>query len=147
MIVKASKCNIEKLVELGLKLWPDNQYTELMDDFESSIISDNEDMFLYEDEEKCFIGFMQLSVRAHYVEGCDTIPVAYLEGIFVEEHARRSGIAQEMVRYAEDWGKNKGCSELGSDCELENTLSIDFHNAVGFEEANRLVCFIKKISK
>ncbi len=147
MIINADKGNVGKLVELGLKLWPDNEYAELREEFEASIAADDEDMFLYEDEENRLIGFIQLSVRTHYVEGCETTPVAYLEGIYVEEHARRSGIAQEMVSFAEDWGKTKGCQELGSDCELENTLSIDFHNAVGFEEANRLVCFIKKISE
>ncbi|MCK8058129.1 MULTISPECIES: aminoglycoside 6'-N-acetyltransferase [unclassified Fusibacter] len=145
MIITADQSNIDKLVELGLKLWPDNENIELKAEFEESLLAEDEAMFLYEDDKKHLIGFMQLSLRNHYVEGCETTPVAYLEGIFVEEHARRSGIAQEMVRFAEEWGKAKGCKELGSDCELENTLSIDFHSAVGFEEANRLVCFIKTI--
>lgn len=146
MIIAANMENIEELVGMGLKLWPDNDYDELKEEFIDSINADDEGMFLYEDEQKNLVGFMQLSVRTHYVEGCETSPVAYLEGIFVEGHLRRSGIAGEMVRYAEEWGKSKGCDELGSDCELENTLSIEFHNGVGFEEANRLVCFIKKIN-
>lgn len=58
---------------------------------------------------------------------------------------RRRGIAGLLVKKAEEWGKTKGCSEIGSDCELGNYLSIDFHKGIGFEEANRLVCFMKKI--
>lgn len=111
-----------------------------------ALVASDQANFLYKDQANNYIGFMQLSVRDHYVEGCESSPVAYLEGIFVEDHSRRGGIAQEMVRFAEDWGRRKGCKELGSDCELDNTLSIDFHNAVGFSEVNRLVCFIKEIS-
>ena len=48
-----------------------------------------------------------------------------------------------LVECVEDWGKEKGCSEMASDCELDNYLSVDFHKALGFKEANRLVCFIK----
>lgn len=50
-----------------------------------------------------------------------------------------------LVKRAEEWGREKGCSEMASDCSLDNYLSIDFHNGIGFEEANRLVCFIKRI--
>ena len=50
-----------------------------------------------------------------------------------------------LVECVEDWGKEKGCSEMASDCELDNYLSVDFHKALGFKEANRLVCFIKGI--
>ena len=32
-----------------------------------------------------------------------------------------------------------------SDCELENTHSLQFHLNVGFEEANRIICFTKKL--
>lgn len=49
------------------------------------------------------------------------------------------------MNIAKEWGKEKGCSELASDCILSNQLSIDFHKGIGFEEANRLVCFIKSI--
>lgn len=145
MIVCADEKNIDRLVELGLKFWPDNDYSDLKKEFLHALVASDQANFLYKDQANNYIGFMQLSVRDHYVEGCESSPVAYLEGIFVEDHSRRGGIAQEMVRFAEDWGREKGCKELGSDCELDNTLSIDFHNGVGFTEANRLVCFIKNI--
>ena len=145
MMIRADENNIDELVELGLKLWPDNAYEDLKSEFQDSIVSSDEDMFLYEDADRSLIGFIQLSIRTHYVEGCESSPVAYLEGIFVEEDKRRSGIAQEMVKFAENWGKDRGCIELASDCELENSLSIDFHKAIGFEEVNRLVCFKKNI--
>ena len=45
----------------------------------------------------------------------------------------------------ERWAKEKGCSEFTSDCEIENAESLQFHLAVGFEEANRIICFKKKL--
>lgn len=34
---------------------------------------------------------------------------------------------------------------VASDCELDNTDSLKFHMAMGFEEANRVICFKKNI--
>ena len=41
--------------------------------------------------------------------------------------------------------KEKGCSEFASDCELDNTNSFNFHMAMDFEEANRVICFRKEL--
>ena len=37
-----------------------------------------------------------------------------------------------------------GCP-TGGDCELINEDSLKFHMALGFEEANRIICFRKDI--
>ncbi len=37
----------------------------------------------------------------------------------------------------------KVLAEMASDCELQNTDSLKFHLAMGFEEANRIICFKK----
>ena len=34
---------------------------------------------------------------------------------------------------------------LASDSEISNSKSIQFHFRAGFEEVNRIVCFIKKL--
>jgi aminoglycoside 6'-N-acetyltransferase I len=38
-------------------------------------------------------GFIELGLRS-YAEGCDTSPVPYIEGIYVEAEHRRSGIGR-----------------------------------------------------
>ena len=48
------------------------------------------------------------------------------------------------VTDAKAWAKEQGCTEFASDCELTNTVSQEFHKKLGFEEANRVVCFVKK---
>ena len=39
----------------------------------------------------------------------------------------------------------KACEEFTSDCELTNEESRGFHLHTGFEEANRIICFTKKL--
>lgn len=43
----------------------------------------------------------------------------------------------------ETWAKDNGCVEFGSDCELDNIESFNFHLKVGFTEVNRVICFNK----
>lgn len=57
----------------------------------------------------------------------------------------RGGIAKALLAASESWAKSRGCTEFASDCELENTQSLQFHLNVGFEEANRIICFTKKL--
>lgn len=91
------------------------------------------------------IGFAEFSLR-EYAEGCLTSPVTYLEGWYVEPRARGRGVGAALVRAGEQWGIERGCSELASDAEIENELSIRAHKALGFEEVGRAVCFRKSIA-
>lgn len=90
-------------------------------------------------------GFAQCGLRHDYVEGTNSSPVGYLEGIFVKEEYRKQGFAKQLLNYCEKWTKEKGCSEFASDCELNNEISRQFHINLGFDEANRIICFKKKI--
>ena len=90
--------------------------------------------------------FAQCGLRYDYVEGTDSSPVGYLEGVFVSEGYRRRGYAAELISQCEAWAKEKGCREFASDCELANHESLEFHMAVGFEEVNRVICFRKELN-
>ena len=57
------------------------------------------------------------------------------------------GIAREMVKSCEDWAKERNCTEFASDCNIENTQSMDFHKALGFNEVDRNIHFVKQIGK
>ena len=91
------------------------------------------------------IGFAQCGFRHDYVEGTETSPVGYLEGVFVEAAYRRQGIARELVKACQIFAKEQGCTEFASDCELDNVESLQFHLKMGFEEANRIICFTMKL--
>ena len=47
--------------------------------------------FIAEDASGRAIGFAEIAIRP-YANGCDSAPVAFLEGIWVEERSRRRGI-------------------------------------------------------
>jgi aminoglycoside 6'-N-acetyltransferase I len=91
------------------------------------------------------LGFVEVSLRVDYVNGADTSPVAFLEGIFVAPHARQRGIARALIAEVERWALNNGCMELASDAGLENTGSHAMHLALGFAESERVVFFKKPL--
>lgn len=145
MIKKVDRTDVKILAGLALKLWPENELDEFVEEFSDAIDASDNGSYLYYNDSLEAIGFIQLSTRHDYVEGCETSPVGYIEGIYVEADYRRKGIAQELVSFAEEWSRKHGCLEMASDCEFDNQLSIDFHLGAGFTEANRIVCFTKKL--
>ncbi len=144
MIRKASENDSEIIAGLAVKLWEDNLAEELAEEFAALMQKDTACIFLkYEGDTP--VGFAQCQLRSDYVEGTETSPVGYLEGIFVLENYRKKGYAKELLHACEAWAKEMGCEEFASDCELENIDSLGFHMAVGFAEANRIICFTKKL--
>ena len=124
--------------------WCNFPREEMTDEFRELLKNDEAVCFIKYEGEK-LIGFAQCQLRHDYVEGTESSPAGYLEGILVSEGYRKKGYASELLSECEKWAKEKGCSEFASDCELDNTDSLRFHMALGFEEANRIICFRKDI--
>lgn len=91
------------------------------------------------------IGFVEVALRHDYVNGCETSPVVFVEGIYVDPDARRRGVAAALTRAAADWGRAKGCTEMASDADIANAASHAFHAAIGFAETERVVYFRRPI--
>ncbi len=144
MIKKAEISDLEALAELAILMWSDHTIEDLKDEF-SEIMLLEDARFFIKYEEKNPVGFAQCQLRHDYVEGTDTSPVGYLEGIFVKEDCRHKGYARELLSECEKWAKIKGCNEFASDCEIDNSTSFQFHKAMHFTEANRIICFTKKL--
>ena len=141
-IAKMDAAALTDAAELAQKLWPEAQL--LREEF-SSLLKDAEFAVFLMYEQAKPVGFAQCQLRHDYVEGCETSPVGYLEGLFVEEAFRGKGMAKALLARCEAWAKAQGCAEFASDCELSNTQSIAFHESVGFTEENRIVCFKKEL--
>jgi aminoglycoside 6'-N-acetyltransferase I len=90
------------------------------------------------------VGFAELGARA-YADGCDTTPVAYLEGWYVDHDLRRQGIGSALVRTGEVWARQHGYRELASDALVDNTTSHAAHLALGFVEVERAVHYRKAL--
>ena len=144
MIRKAERKDLPIIAELACQLWPDNTAPEMQEEMAGIMAQSDAAFFLAFDGETP-IGFAQCQLRYDYVEGTDSSPVGYLEGIYVADGYRKQGIAKELLTACENWAKEKGCTEFAGDCELDNLQSLQFHLNVGFEEANRIICFTKKL--
>jgi len=144
IIEKANKSNLDKLATLALKLWPDNDGVILRSEFEELLQSNNDMVYLAVVEGE-YIGFIHMSLRFDYVEGSNSSPVGYIEGIYIEEDHRNKGISRRLVEAGEEWTKSLGCKEIASDTQLHNHASQKFHKKIGFKEVGRIVAFIKDI--
>lgn len=141
---KAVKTDVESIAMLAVQMWTGHTSEELDDGFAAAIENENSVIYLLIVDEDV-VGFAQCGLRHDYVEGTSSSPVGYLEGIFVEEKYRKQGYAKQLLNCCEQWAKEKGCTEFASDCELDNEISQKFHMSLGFEEANRIICFKKNL--
>ena len=121
-------------------LWPSG---EVDHDAETRLFfeePDERDRTFVAERDGILVGFLELGWR-NYAEQCTTTPVAYVEGWYVDEDARRDGVGTALLEVAEGWARSAGYRELASDAELGNEEGIEVHRALGFEETDRIVCF------
>lgn len=144
MIQQAKKADAFVIAQLAAKLWDSHCVQDLKAEMVTLLDREDAAVFFYLVQDTA-VGFAQCQLRRDYVEGTDSSPVGYLEGIFVEENFRGCGYAAQLLKACEAWAKQHGCTEFASDCELTNTQSLAFHLKVGFHEANRIICFTKKL--
>ena len=91
---------------------------------------------------KCFIEYIPAENAWNPI---DADGYMYIDCLWVSGSFKGHGYAKELLSECEKWAKDKKCSEFASDCELDNIDSLRFHMAMGFEEANRIICFKKNI--
>lgn len=137
----------DKAAWLALRhaLWPHSPLAELAAEIDGMSVGDSEIAFLARDDDGQPIGLAEVSVRHDYVNGCETSPVGFLEGIFVVPDKRRHGVARLLAAAAEGWARQQGCVEFASDAALDNVVSHRMHRALGFAETQRVVFFRKRL--
>ena len=131
----------ETLARLAAKVY-DAPEGELAEEYRSGVRKASRAMFLAE-KDGAAIGFMEASMRREYVNGADDEPVAFCEGVFVEEEHRRTGAAKALLAEAERWASEKGARTFASDRPLENEVSGAWHESAGFRETERVVYYAK----
>ena len=141
---RAAVTDVKTVAELACELWPEHTLEEMTAEYRTLMAEKEAAVFLFRTEGRA-AGFAQCQLRHDYVEGTESSPVGYLEGIYVRKAERGKRIARKLLRACEDWAREHGCAEFASDCELTNAESQEFHQAVGFEEANRIVAYVRKI--
>ncbi|NNF32463.1 MAG: GNAT family N-acetyltransferase [Saprospiraceae bacterium] len=132
------------LAELMKELWPDVNMEEEVSNNSRVYRDPLQTAFLMKQDDQ-WVGFAYMAMRKDFVEGTSTTPVAYLEGIYIREPFRQMGYAQKLLHHCEEWSRTHGATEMGSDTDIINAVSQQFHLATGFKEVNRIVCFAKKL--
>ncbi|MDH3270593.1 MAG: GNAT family N-acetyltransferase [Gemmatimonadota bacterium] len=135
----------EAWIRLRTELWPESPHdhpVEVTSYFEAP--PGRAACFVVEDGSGAVVGFAEVGLRS-YAEGCVSSPVGYLEGIYVAPGARRVGHARSLAASCEAWSQSMGCREFASDRAIDNEVSSALHEALGFEEAARLVCYRKAL--
>ena len=147
-IVEATEEHVTEWSELRALLWPEESPSEHREEIRRMFLADQSDRIamIAITAEGDLAGFAEAGLRREYVEGCLTSPVVYLEGIFIAGAKRNRGLGRQLVDKVQEWGLAQGCKEFASDAMLENVASQSFHQAIGFEEAGRIVAFRKSIA-
>lgn len=130
---------------LRAALWPEGSSDEHRRDIDRIMAQPEKFVTFLACEDGAAAGFAEGSLRFDYVNGCETSPVTFLEGIYVRPEYRRKGIARRLCAEIERWGKKKGCSEMASDALIDNQISHAMHTALGFDETERVVYFRKRL--
>lgn len=152
-IVEATLSDLDDWVRMALKLWPAEEDSperaekEMRAELSGILQSAKDTALIARDDQRRAIAFVNLSICYEYVPGAKRFPVAYIEGIYVANIARKTGVGRALVAEAELWAKAKGCTQLASDVMIENTESCQFHTRVGFQEVERVVFFIKDVEQ
>ena len=123
-------------------LWPEEDAEAHARGIDTLLARGDAWCFIAEELSTGAVGFAEVAIRP-YANGCDSQPVAFLEGIWVAAPARRRGIGAQLIAHIESFLLARGFRELGSDTPLDNLLSQDAHRRWGFAETERVVYFRK----
>ena len=147
-IVPCAEAKQASWLDIRLQLWSDGSPEEMTSEMEA-FCADPERFaqFLYLSTEGLALGLIEVALRMDYVNGTESSPVAFLEGIYVAPGSRRRGISRALVAAAETWAETRGCTEFASDAPIENTESYAMHVALGFAETERVVFFRKAVAQ
>jgi aminoglycoside 6'-N-acetyltransferase I len=139
-----AKADRAEWLRMRVGLWPEQTRREL--DNDRAVFTTKPDrnvVFFARRADGRLGGFLEASLR-DYAEGCETSPVGFIEGWWVDADLRGAGVGRALVRAAEAWTVGKGCTEMGSDTEAENVTSQVAHAALGYD-ARQMVSFWRKL--
>ena len=131
--------------QMRIALWPDAGMDAHAREIETMLGCAQAWGFIAETADGTPAGFAELAIRP-YANGCETGPVPFLEGLWVEARFRRQGIGTRLIAHIEAFAAARGFREIGSDTPIDNHASQAAHIAWGFFETERVVYFRKPLS-
>jgi aminoglycoside 6'-N-acetyltransferase I len=144
VIRRAVPADKPEWIQMRHGLWPEAPLDYLGRDVDDLLLNDDAGIFVAVAEQGQLIGFVEVRLR-DYAEGCESAPVGYIEAWYVAPQMRGQKFGRDLVQTAEQWAREKGCTEMGSDTWLDNHESIAAHAKLGYYEVDRLVHFVKRL--
>ena len=139
----SNQSDLHAWAEMRSKLWPSASADEHLLELKESFGLSKFNGWVAIDGER-YVGFAEASIR-DFANGCDSRPVVFFEGVWVDELFRKSGLGRRFVLAVEDWARSLDILEVGSDAEFHNTQSHLCHSKWGFEETERVIYYRKKL--
>ena len=140
----ATESDREHWARMRVRLWNDlkdalnqSEITSMLDDEKST-------NYFVVDAADNPIGFAEINIR-DYANGCTQQPVPFLEGIWIDDDHRRSGVGRALIARITNDLRAQGYVELCSDILETNHQSHRAHENWGFEETERVVYFRKSL--
>ncbi len=144
VIRRAITADRSEWLRLRCRLWPDVDPDNLAGELESMLQDDEAPVFVVERPGGGLCGLLEAGLR-RYADGCDTSPVGYIEGWYVDEDMRGQHVGSALMAEAEDWARERGLKEMASDTQFTNEVSLKAHLALGYHETERLIHFGKSL--
>jgi aminoglycoside 6'-N-acetyltransferase I len=110
-------------LRMRLTLWPDQIAEEALVEMDRFLTDPLTPILVAVRENGKLGGFLEGGLRK-YADGCDTSPVGYIEGWFVDEDLRKQGVGRNLVHALEDWARGQGCTEMASDTWLNIPYTV-----------------------
>ncbi|MEG0010145.1 MAG: GNAT family N-acetyltransferase [Aeromonas sp.] len=144
-IVPLDEARLAQWATLRQQLWPHHGLGAHRQEGVEMLTNARLNAFLALDEQDQAVAFADAALRQDYVNGCESSPVVYLEGVYVQPAQRQRGLARALIAQVAQWGREQGCRELASDAAIDNLSSQRMHERLGFCETERVVFFKKAL--
>jgi len=136
--------DLAEWLRLRRRLWPHTaEHRQIEEAYSILSQSDASPVFVAEAGGE-LAGFVEVTMRDH-VEGCETGPVGYIVGWYVEPEFRGRGIGRALMHEAEGWAAKHRCREMASDAALSNQRGQSLHTQLGYVETERRIVFRKRL--
>ena len=110
-------------VRMRIALWPDEDPADLAQTTAPLLEDPNQVAFVAERPAGGGLcGMVEASIRP-FANGVDEQPCAFVEGWWVDADVRRGGVGRALIGAVEDWARQRGFLQLGSDALLDNEVS------------------------
>ncbi|MCO4825548.1 MAG: GNAT family N-acetyltransferase [Amylibacter sp.] len=124
------------------KLWANHSDEALLAEIGRVGASSKRSAFVAESQDGIALGFAEYALR-DYANGCNSQPVPFLEGVWVDDAYRGQGIAKALIDFLITRAERAGFTEFGSDVELSNYSSQLMHERLGFEQTEKVIYYRK----